>query len=57
MDAYLEEIKILERENEELKTQIEKMKCCYNCEVYINDDSYDLCKICNEYSKWELAEE
>lgn len=49
-----QELKFL---NKQLKQQIEKMKCCYNCECYIDDDAYDLCKICNEYSEWELAEE
>lgn len=52
----LECIELLEKENEQLKQQIDKMKCCYNCEGYIDDDAYDLCKICNAYSEWELAE-
>lgn len=51
-----EDVLKLRIENEQLKQQIEKMKCCYNCEGYIDDDAYDLCKICNAYSEWELAE-
>lgn len=57
-----EDVLRLRLENEQLKNtimsllkQIEKMKCCYNCEGYI-DDAYDLCKICNKHSEWELAE-
>lgn len=49
-------IDILEKENEQLKAQIEKMKTCYNCEWYVDDDVYDLCKSCYKYSEWELAE-
>lgn len=46
----------LEEENKQLKAQIEKMKICYNCESYIDDDAYDVCKTCYKYSEWELAE-
>lgn len=52
-----EENEQLKQSNRELLKKIEKMKCCYNCESYIDDDAYDLCKICNEFSKWELADE
>lgn len=51
-----EDVLKLRIENAQLKQQIEKMKCCYNCESYIDDDAYGLCKICNAYSEWELAE-
>ena len=58
------EKKILEltKENEQIKQsnwellmKIEKMKCCHNCDVYLNEDAYDLCKFCNEFSRWELV--
>lgn len=42
----------LEKENAELKKQIEKMKCCQNCRKF-NNLSYDCtcAEVCNE---WEL---
>lgn len=42
---------------EELKTQIEKMKCCCNCKHdYENSKGNisDICYICNNKNKWEL---
>lgn len=55
----------IEKENKELKAQIEKMKCCENCKHYI-DSSCELetpirCKywysmIVNATDEWELAE-
>lgn len=62
--------KALEKENEELKAQIKKMKCCHNCkncEINFTNDS-DIkygCKklrhksddcILNDYHCWELVE-
>ena len=53
---YLEE---LQKENAELKEQIEKMKCCYKCK-YSNTSSFlyrlEPCNECYSYSKWELSE-
>ncbi|MCQ2598187.1 MAG: hypothetical protein MJ181_10120 [Treponema sp.] len=46
----------LEKENEELKKQIEKMKCCENCKKYFNDykgcSDFD-CDFCDH---WEMKE-
>lgn len=51
----LDKIKELEKENEQLKQQIEKMKRCYNCKF--NDKFVDVpCDDCDNYSKWELVE-
>ena len=49
----------LEKENEQLKAQIEKVKCCGNCKHRNNYNFPTLeepCKKCLNYSKWELAE-
>lgn len=34
---------------------IQNMRCCYNCDVYLNDDAYDLCKLCKDYSNWGVS--
>ena len=56
-------IKELEKENEELKAQIEKMKCCSNCKHRKNEvDRCELLKyslnayLCKNKDKWELKE-
>lgn len=47
-----------EKENEQLKQQIEKMKCCNNCKLYQcekwknNEINYHF----NKCENWELAE-
>lgn len=43
------------RDNEirELKAQIEKMKCCYNCKH--SRTEYEHCKT-NKHEKWEIKE-
>lgn len=49
-------------ENQQLKEQIEKMKCCANCEfqyvrslaAVIDDESDEPCCSCKEHSKWKL---
>ena len=53
----------LEKENAELKSQIEKMKCCGNCKHYIYDCGERYCKYdatrekdCENRNQWELAE-
>jgi uncharacterized coiled-coil DUF342 family protein len=48
----LNHIEQLEKENTKLKQQIEKMKCCGNC----NNDETMMCGECNpsSLSKWEL---
>ena len=49
-------IKGLEKENEQLKQQIEKTKCCHSCKSHKLNDLKN-CQTCDEnYSKWELAE-
>ena len=40
-------------EIKELKEQIEKMKCCGNCE---NRYGQEKCKDCHNYSKWKLKQ-
>lgn len=52
----------LVEENKALKTQIEKMKCCANCEfqyvrslaAVIDDESDEPCCSCKEHSNWKL---
>lgn len=50
----------LEKENAELKEQIEKMKCCENCRHYSRTYghcySYDSYQNCTSLSNWRLAE-
>ena len=50
----------LEKENAELKEQIEKMKCCENCRYYSRTYehcySYDSYQNCKSLSNWRLAE-
>lgn len=45
---------------EELKKQIEKMKCCENCKNQLSlaygELSCDLYGECKHYSKWEIKE-
>ena len=50
-----------DKENAELKAQIEKMKCCWNCEHFNSEGKY--CKLdkssrsfWDDCNKWELAE-
>ena len=45
--------KKLVEENEQLKAQIEKMKCCFNCDKPIK---YHDCGDCHNGSNWKLAE-
>ena len=46
--------KNLEKENKQLKAQIEKMKCCENCKGVCNSD--DVAYFCknNNYKLWEV---
>ena len=50
----------LEKENAELKEQIEKMKCCENCRYYSRTYghcySYDSYQSCTSLSNWSLAD-
>ena len=43
----------LQLENTELKAQIEKMKCCYNCKH--SRTEYEHCKT-DKHEKWEMKE-
>lgn len=49
----------LEKENEKLKEQIEKMKCCENCKhqnrVAGESKWWEHCAHCKADSEWELA--
>ena len=46
-------IATLRQENEQLKAQIEKMKCCGNCD---KEFQFSKCADCYDYSKWKLKE-
>ena len=50
----------LEKENAELKEQIEQMKCCENCRHYSHTYghcySYDSYQNCESLSNWRLAD-
>ena len=50
----------LEKENAELKEQIEKMKCCENCRYYSRTYehcySYESYQNCKSLSNWRLSE-
>lgn len=52
----------LGKENEQLRAQIEKMKCCRNCKHYGNYKDDFMCTLvgqkihCKNKDKWELAE-
>jgi len=51
------QIKDLCLENTKLKAEIEKMKCCFNCDHnYRYGYACDISNNCNNYSKWELKE-
>lgn len=52
--TFIEYVQKLEKENEELKQQIEKMKCCGNCKGVCNSD--DVAYFCknNGYKLWEI---
>ena len=53
-------IQELEKENAELKEQIEQMKCCENCRYYSRTYGhcylYDSYQNCKSLSNWRLAE-
>lgn len=57
---FLQEQRLkLEEENEQLKAQIEKMKCCANCKYCDNDNPCFFHKEhrqCVDYLSWELPE-
>ena len=49
-------IEELEKENEELKQQNAKMKCCHSCKSHKLNNLKN-CQTCdNNYSNWEFAE-
>lgn len=56
--AYIAGAKELQKENEQLKAQIEKMKCCGNCKH--KNERYQVNGICDscfvDDDKWELKE-
>ena len=57
---YIDYIAELEKENAELKEQIEHMKCCENCRYYSRTYehcySYNSYQNCKSLSNWRLAE-
>lgn len=65
IERYNKELTEIERvadyryeENEQLKAQIKKMKCCENCKHNYHDRYNNLQCICNciNFDNWELAE-
>ena len=62
LDGLVEGRKELEKENEELKQQIEKMKCCQNCKYGYKKIREEPCCNCKhipsdrKIDKWELKE-
>lgn len=60
---YVDKIAELEKENGQLKRQIEKTKrfcscefCCHFDEEYTTEEGKTICDLCENKSKWELAE-
>lgn len=61
---YFKHLEELEKENAELKTQIEKMKLCQNCRFESYDDMEEPCRNCSRLlgdikrkgtsDKWEI---
>jgi hypothetical protein len=45
----------IEKENEELRKQIESMKCCRNCGLRKNCDIFKYCTSPVDCDKWELG--
>lgn len=59
---YIDGVKKMQEENEQMKAQIEKMKCCGNCK-YRKLEVIETCREKKTYTlnkgfcdKWELAE-
>ena len=48
-----DKVKKLAIENEELKGQVEKMKCCFNCKH--SRTEYEHCRT-DKHEKWEIKE-
>lgn len=54
-EAYLAGAEPREKRIVELETQIEKMKCCGNCENEDDDSWHDSpCDGCENYTHWKL---
>ena len=51
-------LELICKENEELKEQIEQMKCCENCRYYswTYGHCYDSFQNCKDLSNWSLAD-
>ena len=56
LNARTEQVERLKKENAELKTQIEKMKCCENCDNTWNGYHLNVCDDCENRDKWEIKE-
>lgn len=65
--TFVEYVQKLEKENAELKEQVEKMKCCENCGWYylqqhwreskeINESRMFHCGTCGNKRNWKLRE-
>ena len=53
VDTLTAMIEFAEQETKELREQIEKMKCCYNCKH--SRTEYEHCKT-DKHEKWEIKE-
>lgn len=60
MDARSDEFKIVVQENDELKAQIQKKRCCGNCKHSSYSELFHgvvcLKAPCRNFDEWELAE-
>lgn len=55
-EAYLAGAEPREKRVAELEAQIEKMKCCENCNNFMHRIDHRCNTECKNLSKWELAE-
>ena len=55
-EDYCPHLAKLEKENENLEAQIEKMKCCYNCNNYCHRIDHRCNTKCKNLSEWEIKE-
>ena len=53
VDTLTAMVEFAEQETKELKEQIEKMKCCGNCE---NRYGQEKCADCHNYNKWKFKQ-
>ena len=56
VDGYIDSAEPREKRIAELEAQIEKMKCCGNCNNTWNGYHLDVCDDCKNHDKWEIKE-